>query len=243
MPSAPRDLPKSSAFAGDDGRAAPALTAAVAGFRAGDLALTDVVAALEPARVLVPVLAALEASGTTSSGLHVDKEASAGIVALQVPDGRTALPLFSSIDAMTAWRPDARPVPTRVPQAAAAALQEGWEVLVLDPGGPDVVVVPHPAVRALASGTRWLPAVHQGQVRADVRAAVASALSGLGHVDGADALPGRRAEVAVALSVRPGLDRAGVDGLLSEVNARLAADDVITSCVDSLEVRLRPSGR
>ena len=34
----------------------------------------------------------------------VDKEASAGIVALRAPDGRTALPVFTSVATMAAWR-------------------------------------------------------------------------------------------------------------------------------------------
>jgi hypothetical protein len=237
-----RALPSTSAFAGDDGAADPDLARALAAMTGGTGTVPDVVAALAGRRVLVPVLAELEAAEVTATGLQVDKEASAGIVALRVPDGRTALPVFSSIASLGRWRHDARPVPTQVERAAVSALQEGWELLVLDPGGPSTVVVPHPAVRALAAGTRWLPAVQAGVVRADVREAVVACVTGVEHVLGVRAEPGRAAEVAVVLGLRQGLGRSRLDRVLAQVNARLAADDVVTTQVDSLELRAVPAG-
>ena len=55
----------------------------------------------------------------------------------------------------------------------------------------------------------------------------------------ADALPGGRAEVAVVLTLVPGLDREGVDAVLQRVGAALAADETVAQRVDSVEVRLR----
>ncbi|MCL3860098.1 SseB family protein [Actinotalea sp. K2] len=233
-----RELPPTSAFAGDDGSADAELSAALVRHAEGAATLRDVVVALSGARVLVPVLAELEVAGHSDLGLDLDKEASTGIVALRAPDGRTALPVFTSTTTLAAWRPDARPVPAQAPRAALSAAQEGWEVLVVDPAGPVTVVVPRPAVRALATGTSWDPAVHGSQVRPEVRRAVVAAVSGTDHVLGVDALPGRRAEVAVVLALRPGLDRAALDMVLARVNARLAADDVVTTAVDSIELRL-----
>ena len=233
-----RELPPPSPFAGDDGAADPHLQANLARFAAGSATLYDVVVALAAARVLVPVLAELEACATTDAGLAVDKEASAGVVALRTPDGRTALPVFSSVATMTAWRPGARPVPAQSVRAAASALQEGWELLVLDPGGPVTVVVPRPAVQALAAGADWAPATGAGCVRPEVRAAVVAAVGALDHVVTADAVPGTGAEVAVVLGLRRGLDRAGLDRVLAQVGARLAADDVVTGAVDTLELRV-----
>mgnify|MGYP000271130673 CR=1 FL=1 len=185
MESAPRALPPSSTFAGDTGAADPALVGVLHRHAAGDAGVAEVVSMLAGLRVLVPVLAELEEQGVTQDGLHVDKEASAGVVALRVPDGRTALPVFTGVDAMAAWRAEARPVPTAAPRAAAAALAEGWELLVLDPAGPVTVVLPHPAVRALATGRTWVPAVVEGSVRPEVSAAVRSALAGTPHLAGA----------------------------------------------------------
>ena len=182
-----RELPPTSAFAGDDGGADPAVAEALAALGTGTGGLDGVVAALAGTRVLVPVLAELEVAETVEVGGHahtVDKEASAGIVALQAPDGRTALPVFSSVAAMTAWRPEARPVPTEVVRAALSAVSEGWELLVLDAGGPVTALLPRPAVWALAQQQPWHPAVTRDasgpavdpEVRSAVRAAVRAAL-------------------------------------------------------------------
>ncbi|MBO3096214.1 SseB family protein [Cellulomonas dongxiuzhuiae] len=239
-----RELPPSSPFAGDDGSPDPGLTAVLARHAVGDAALADVVAALAPTRVLVPVLAELEAAGVVEHDGHahtVDKEASAGIVALRTPDGRTALPVFSGVAAMARWRPDARPVPTPVPRAALSAVAEGWEVLVLDPAGPVTVALPRTAVYALAQGLAWRPAVLDGRVDDEVRAAVGAALAHVRLVVAADAVPGTRAEVAVRLALPAGLDRAGLDRVLAEVNDALAHDPVVAARVDSLELRVRPA--
>lgn len=265
-----RELPPTSAFAGDDGSADPQVAAALAAYADGSGSLAAVVAALAGTRVLVPVLAELDSAGTVEVAGHahtVDKEASAGIVALQAPDGRTALPVFSSVAAMTAWRADARPVPTEVVRAALSAVQEGWELLVLDPGGPVTVLVPRPAVWALAQQQPWRPAVaHDGagpavdpEVAAAVRAAVLGALqpaapapeprswlrrrrtepASAGPVREVAAVPGGRAEVAVELALVPGLDRSALDVVLRRVGEALAADETVTQRVDSVEVRLR----
>ena len=237
-----RDLPPISAFAGDDGTADPDLAAALAALAAGRLGLAEVVAALAGTRVLVPVLAELEVAEVSAHGHTVDTEASAGVVALQVADGRSALPVFTSTAAMAAWRPDARPVPASARRAAAACLAEGWQVLVLDPGGPVTVVVPGPAVRALADGASWDPAVVGDRVRPDVRTAVQTALAAVPHVASADAVPGRGAEVAVLLRVEPGLDRARLDAVLTRAGAVLATLDVVAQAVDSLELRVTAAG-
>lgn len=297
-----RELPPTSAFAGDDGSADPRVAAALAALGDGTGTLAGVVEALAGTRVLVPVLAELEAAETVEVGGHahtVDKEASAGIVALQAPDGRTALPVFSSVASMAAWRREARPVPTDVVRAALSVVSEGWELAVLDPGGPVTALLPRPAVWALAQQQPWRPAVLPGdggpqdavvdpEVRAAVRAAVLGALPAAAGAGGAvagssgresgalagdapaapggrswfrrrraepagppasapaaspvvdvDAAPGARAEVAVVLTLVPGLDRATLDGVLRRVGEALAADETVTQRVDSLEMRLR----
>ncbi|MDM7831989.1 SseB family protein [Cellulomonas edaphi] len=237
-----RELPPTSPFAGDDGSADPALAAALRAYADGSGTVAAVVAALAGTRVLVPVLAELEAADVVVHDGHehtVDKEASAGIVALQAPDGRTALPVFTSVDSLARWRTEARPVPSDVARAALSAVQEGWEVMVVDPGGPVTVLVPRPAVWALAQGQAWRPAVLGDEVDGDVRAAVAAALAPVPAVVAADAVPGTRAEVAVVVMLEAGLDRAGLDEVLARVNAALAADETVATRVDALELRLR----
>ncbi|GCD19887.1 hypothetical protein CTKZ_14490 [Cellulomonas algicola] len=237
-----RALPPSSPFAGDDGSADPRVAVALSAYGRGDGTVAGVVDALAGTRVLVPVLAELEAADVVVHDGHahtVDKEASAGIVALRTPDGRTALPVFTSVAAMTAWRADARPVPTDAARAALSAVDEGWEVLVVDAGGPVTVLLPRTAVWALAQGKAWHPAVVDGTVDRDVAGAVRRALAPVRDVVESSAQPGTRAEVAVVLGLVPGLDRARLDAALAQVNAALAADETVTSRVDSLELRVR----
>ena len=241
-----RELPPSSPFASDDGSAAPAVRSALEAYADGSGSLAEVVQALVGTRVLVPVMAELDVAGTAvRDGVEhtVDKEASAGVVALRAPDGRTALPVFTSVATLAAWRADARPVPSDVARAALSAVQEGWEVVVVDPGGPVTALLPRTAVWALARQLPWVPAVHGGgpsaRVDPDVRAAVVDALRVVREVVEADVAPGVRAEVAVVLGLVPGLDRHRLDAVLAQVNAALAGSDVISDRVDSLELRLR----
>ena len=194
--------------------------------------------------MLVPVLAELEVEDVVVHDGHehtVDKEASAGIVALRAPDGRTALPVFTSVATMAAWRADARPVPSDVARAALSAVTEGWEVLVVDPGGPTTVLVPRPAVWALAQQERWRPAVTAEGVDPEVRDAIVAAVAPVAGVVTVDAVPGTRAEVAVVVGLVGGLDRAGLDAVLAQVNAALAGVELVATRVDSLELPARPA--
>jgi hypothetical protein len=245
LPGHLRSIQPTSQFAGDDGSADAELAGLLAGYRDGRTPLRAVVARLAATRVLVPVLAELEAAESVvvdGQEMHVDKEASAGVVALAAPDGRRALPVFTSVDAMRAWRATARPVPVDVPRAALSAVSEDWALLVVDPAGPVPVTVPRPAVWALAQGKEWRPALvptRDGVVVDDeVLAAVRLAAEPVQHVVRVGAQPGRTAEVAVVLALDPGLDRAGLDAVLRQVNARLAASEVVAERVDSLELRI-----
>jgi type III secretion system (T3SS) SseB-like protein len=245
LPGHLRSIQPTSQFAGDDGTADVELATLLEGFRAGSTPLSAVVARLAVTRVLVPVLAALDAAETVvqdGKELHVDKEATAGVVALEAPDGRRALPVFTSVESMRAWRADARPVPVEAPRAALSAVSEDWSLLVLDPAGPVTALVPRPAVWALAQGQEWRPALvptADGMtVDEEIATAVVDAAAPVQHVVRAHAEPGRTAEVAVVLAIDPGLDRSGLDRVLVQVNSRLGASKVIAERVDSLELRV-----
>ncbi|MYS20752.1 MULTISPECIES: SseB family protein, partial [unclassified Streptomyces] len=102
-------------FADDDGSAAPALAAALADYardrttpRAG-AAERAVVAALHGARLLVPVVALLGEAETGPDGLRREKTSDMAVPTIQAPDGRRALPAFTSTASLARWRPDARP--------------------------------------------------------------------------------------------------------------------------------------
>lgn len=239
-----RALPPTSPFAGDDGSTPPELAAALAQVaeRGAAAALGELVRVLAATRLLVPVLAEALVVHEVE-GLQRDRVAAAGVVALAGPDGRQVLPVFSSVETMSAWRAEARPVPVAGAQAAQSAVAEGWDLLVLDPAGPVTVTVPRTAVWALAHGVEWRPAVAAGEdgtlrVDPEVASELATAALVVPGVRAAEALPGRKAEVALRLGLDAGLDRAGLDAVLSRVNARIAASELVAERVDSLELRI-----
>jgi len=104
----------------DDGSVDPALAAVLS---TGDSAEVSIV--LLSSRLLVPVIA-----------MPGDGEAEMAVPALVNADGGRALPVFSSYDALRAWRADARPVPMSGARVMAGARAEGYEGVVLDVAGP-----------------------------------------------------------------------------------------------------------
>ena len=231
-----KEIP-ASVFADDDGSADARLAQSLIRFSRGKAPLTEVVDSLAYARVLVPVVADGEGRIVGKHGLEQDHVASTGVVALQAADGRMALPIFTDVDAMRAWNPGARPIPAEGPRAALAAAAEGWSILILNPG-METVLIPRPAVWALGKGEPWRPSVVDGAVTAEVKDAISDAIPVAGAVLAVDALPGRGAEVAVVLTLEPGLDRAALDDVVRDVHEALAASAVIAERVDSLELRL-----
>ncbi|GAB4063039.1 SseB family protein [Angustibacter speluncae] len=223
-------------FAGDDGAPDDALVAALA---AADV--LAVVGALATARVFVPVVAVLGETGESSlTGLASDKSADMALVTLTAPDGRQALPVFSSAEALAGWDARARPVPVRARRAALSAVDDGCDLLVVDPGGAGVVV-PRPALWAVARDEPWVPSpAHPDVVRsvAEVAEAVGAHEPALA---GAFCEPGRRAELAVVLALRPGLDRDDLVALTTRVSEALAARPEVADLVDSLELRVVPA--
>ena len=231
-----KEIP-ASVFADDDGTADARLAQSLIRFSRGKAPLAEVVDSLAYARVLVPVVADGDQRIVGKHGVEQDHVASTGVVALQAPDGRMALPIFTDVEAMRSWNDSARPIPAEGPRAALAATAEGWSVLILNPG-MESVLIPRPAVWALGSGEPWRPAVVDDAVVAEVRDAIADAIPVAGIVRAVDALPGRSAEVAVVLTLEPGLDRTAVDDVVRDAHEALAASAVIAERVDSLELRL-----
>lgn len=227
-------------FAGDDGRPDPRLRAALEAVAldpepaARALAVERVVLALAGARLLVPVVAVLGDSEQSSlTGLRTDKNADMALVTLTAPDGRVVMPVFSGTDTLAAWDGRSRPVPVTTRRACLAAVEEGCQLLVVDPGSA-AVVVPRPALWALAQAEAWLPSPRHP----DVAAAVERAVDAEPAVTSARTEPGTTAELVVVLAVRSGLDRTAVRALTSRVTAALAASRAVADHVDSVALRL-----
>ena len=78
-------------------------------------------ASLPGKRLLVPLVANLSEAEVGAHGHLVEKSAELAIVAVATPDGATAIPAFTDVDSMRAWRAEARPVPVSVEKLALAA--------------------------------------------------------------------------------------------------------------------------
>jgi len=226
--------------AGDDGSPDPRLLEAILRFRARELDQAEVIEALAGARLLIPLLAERGGDGVGPTGLVVDKTQELSIVTVSSPDGRRVLPAFTGVAAMTAWNATARPIPVDARRVALAAAGEGTDIVVLDPTSPTEFAVRRPALRALALGQHWTPAVDDPRVAAAIDRDVAEELDVLaarvtsGDPDARLAGP----EVVVALALRPGLDAQRIGEITQRLGASWAADPALADAVDSIAIRL-----
>src|SRR6478752_1023129 len=239
-------------FEDDDGTADAGYLTALSALVAGDGDEAAVVASLATARVFVPVVAQLAEEAEGAHRVHADKQADMALVTLKAPDGRLAMPVFTSAAALTAWHAEARPVAVYAARAALSAVAEGAELLVLDPGSAATFVVRRPAVWALARQHAWTPSYSDPAVAAAVATAaggfsalrrveihpgggVASAQAGGGQLPGGGAGP----ELRVVLYLEDGLDAAAVQSLVAGLNNALARNETFAERVDSIDIKLQ----
>lgn len=218
-------------FADDDGSAPAALTAALD--QADPAAL---MAALTEARLLVPIVAE-PVETATEGGLTVDKQTDMAAVTLVAPDGERALPVFSSLEALAAWDPDARPVPVTAARAAQAAVSERCDVVVVDVAGPRTRVLRPSMVWALAQEREWLAPHLDPFVASGVARAVADEPDIRSHHLEEGAPPGQGI-LGVCLELAEGLDAASVQDVATRVGERLATDGELRARIDGLAFRI-----
>ena len=228
-----------SPFPGDDGSTPPALAAALAAHRAGeDPHRRALVAALATSRLLVPIMAVATDEAETAHGLTGDNGADMAMVSLTAPDGATVLPVFGSAAALGAWRSEARPVPVLAAQAAQAAVQEGCTALLLDAATPEAdggpVLLPRSVLWARAQGRDWVPP-HEDPAPAAASARLAAATP---SVLALAATPGQRTEVVLQVRLEDGLDREGVQAVVTDLSSRLGASVLVAQRISSLTLAL-----
>ena len=227
-----------TAYAGDDGSADPRLLEALVRFGAGELGEAEVVDALRPARLLIPLVAVAGDEGVDDHGRRVDKTQELSIVTVAGPDGRAVLPAFSSVDTLRAWDATARPVPADARRIALAAVSEGTDHLVLDPGSDTEFGVRRPALWAVAQDVPWVPAhADEAVLQAFLAASTdEEALVGLAVAPGYRGARLGTPEVVVRLAVRAGLDQQQLGALLGRLQEAWQADALIVDRVDSMSV-------
>ena len=174
-------------FRNDDGSAHPCVAAALADFAAGHGAEHAVMTALACSRLLVPVVAVLAdqlepaQSGVAGSveplapgsAIHGEKASEMAMPTLIGVDGRRAVPAFTSLDALSRWQSDARPVPVTALAVWQSACADSSAV-VIDVAGPVPFAVEGARLAALARGE---PAP-EPFADPDVREIVAAVLAG-----------------------------------------------------------------
>lgn len=248
-------------FDGDDGRAEPRLEKARAALVAGDVDEAGFVDTLSGARLFVPVVTAAaedtmsdhaQLAGAGQHDMVGDKQADISLISIRAQDGRQTMPLFSSVETLTAWHPEARPVAAEAERAALAALAEGAELAVLDPGTELAFVLRRPALEALAQGRQWTPSyqdpevvaaledlldhcpgVAQLQVRPGDGVAVATA-SGRPVMGG-----GSGPELSIGVVPHSGADPVDERLALASVQAVLEESQILRERADSVQVRLQ----
>ena len=224
----------------DDGSAPPKLLEAIKRFRSRELGEAEVVDEVRVSRLLIPLVAHAGETGLAPSGHLVDKTQELSIITVAGPDGRSVLPAFTSVEAMSHWNAAARPIPADGVRVALAAASEGTDLVVLDATSPTEFAIRRPALWALAQDKSWQPSYLDEAVLAEFMAAA----------DGEDAIvaiqlapgdPDARLtgpELLVQLSLVDGLDEIGLAELLGREQERWSSSELIAERVDSMTVKL-----
>lgn len=227
-------------FAGDDGGAPERLGLALAGWTRdpSGAALSEVVESLRDSRVLVPLIAEAGDFGHTPEGRAVEKTQELSIVTVEGPDGQPVGLMFSDVDSLTTWRPEARPQPTEALRAVAWALEEGLTRLVINPTTSTACVLRRGALVALATSQPYTPpwedpevidAIERGLVRSGVLLSVRS---------GWDEPPAPGADLIVEVGLEPGLTPAELSQLQAQWSYAWGEEGILNQRVDGLRVAI-----
>nr|WP_263406245.1 SseB family protein [Nanchangia anserum] len=194
--------------------------------------LVGVVEALADARVIVPLYPharpdTLEQAREESAALD-----DAGVTTVALDATRQAMAVFSSVDALAAYDPQARPAPLSVRRACLMAVA-GPARLLLDGS----LAIPRPAVAALAQGDTWLPA----WADTELGRLIDDALADLG-ISGVRLEPAELARDRIIVPIAAGTE--DVRARLTEATRRLGSLERLIVATDTIEVApVRAAGR
>ncbi|HEX3189313.1 MAG TPA: SseB family protein [Streptosporangiaceae bacterium] len=220
--------PGGQQFRDDNGAADPRVTAALAAYYAGQGSEQDALTALAAARLLVPVVAvpADDPAVKGDRAAEGDKNSQMVLPTLIGRDGRPAVLAFTGLDTLARWRPNARPVPAESDRVWRAAVADGCAV-VIDVAGPVPLAVEGTRLAALAAG-QPVPSAHEdGDVHAEVEAAIATEPV----IAGFSLAPSQQVDLAIRLHLAA-VNRGGGDW-------RPAVNHVARSIAGRLAGRLR----
>ena len=229
-------------FSGDNGLADEKLLEAIANFQTGVVGLEKVYEVFASARFLIPLVAELGETGVGAHGQQVDKSADLSIVTVLTPDNQKALPVFSSVAAMTKWNPDARPVPNDGRKVCLAAASEGNTRVVLDPLSETELVIRRPAIAAIAQGFDWLPPERNPEVVELINLNVEQIpeVESFTLVCGDPTTRLRGQELLLVVYLQPALSENELKVIEGKLFEQLGASERFVELVDSLAVKFLP---
>ena len=198
---------------------------------------TVLMRAVADARLLVPIVAA-PTEVDDSGELMVERSTNMAMVTLTSPDGQRALPVFSSLAALSAWDASARPTPVTSSRAAQAAVSERCDVMLLDLGSGHQRVLRPSMVWALAQQRDWLPA-HTDPFVAQALSRATAVEADVIHCVGEEGDPDGAGVLRVVLTLRPGLDSDQVQALATRVGEQIATDGEARARIDGLAFTIR----
>lgn len=133
------------------------------------------VSALSEERLIVPVV--VEADPEDPDHKPLDPSTSP-LETIDGPDGLRVV-AFTSADELKQWDPRGRPMAIKAYRVAVGALAgSGSGAILVDPASEYPVLIPRPAVHALASGDSWLPAWRDNELRQELTDLVRKVLPG-----------------------------------------------------------------
>lgn len=213
----------------------------LAAYRSGHAAVEDVLGVFARSRVLIPLLTVAGDLGETPDGRIVDKTQELSIVTVHAPDGRSVLPVFSSVTAMHRWNPEARPIPNFGRSVAMAALEDENDLVILDPATDETEFgIRRPALWSIAQEAPYTPPWRDDEVLAAFRKSVRDepSVTRIAIESGDPHSRLHTPEVRVVFELTAGLTKNALDELLARVQQRWAQSNVIAERVDSMTLRV-----
>ena len=202
---------------------------------------TVLMRAVARARLLVPIVAAPsevdDSVELTVEKFALNRATDMAVVTLTSPDGQRALPVFSSLAALSAWDATARPSPVASSRAAQAAVSERCDVMLLDLGSGHERVLRPSMVWALAQQRDWIPAHTDPFVAQALSRATADEEDVLDCVGEGD--PAGAGILRVVLSLRAGLNAERVRALATRIGEQIATDGEARARIDGLAFTIR----
>lgn len=237
-------------FASDDGTTPEHLKVALDSFHALPLDSEEragrhmnVVDAIRISRFLVPLLAETGEVGVNEAGLIVDKTQELAIVTVAGPNGQRVLPVFTSVEAMQKWKPEARPVPVEARRAALAAAADNAQWIVVDPQSPTEIVLRRPTVEAIAQGFPWVPNHIDPLLQNlfDESIADEPCVKAIRVTSGDPGAKGRDEELVVHVELLPNLEQNEVERVVRSLSNKWAQQSIFSERVDSMRLQLVPA--